>query len=459
MYWPALAPALFAVLFNVYVFLVRPAQGRQKAKQTNPPEQVSERREPRDLSRPYPKPADVGPDEEHLSVCPVCGMEDPLFLDGGPDTGELMGWPAHGTCLEWLGDWKPAPPPFRPDPELITYTGAKVPAANGMMTMDEFREGMERLSAVITTATGIPGPSLAPAGTRACDCGMCFSGTEADIKRSMDVHYSSLQHSNRLAYLNRMKQALPTPVTHMWCTCGKPFDGTPEGVKQAMDAHHASGECPHSARHREAMLWPDAKFVNSRASRDHSRNASALGCCTGQQDASARARNRQVVPVRGREFGQQPCPRRPRGIIRPYPEHVARFGDQRAVGEPHADTGSLTGVQGVSGSRKKRGCTGIGTGGRSTLNSFGRSLGSTFRHHACLRTMLQPSALLSEDSVGNRAIHLIHVEGSTALHLHASAGSRVLQARQQHAGRLMGGPEQSSFGCDVCGQFEKAVLC
>ena len=33
----------------------------------------------------------------------------------------MLGWPAHRTCAEWLGDWKPSPPPFRPDPDLTGY--------------------------------------------------------------------------------------------------------------------------------------------------------------------------------------------------------------------------------------------------------------------------------------------------------------------------------------------------
>jgi hypothetical protein len=67
---------------------------------------------PRDTSRAYPRPgvSDLGLDR----TCPGCGMEDP-----GHMTGDLLGWPAHRTCAELSGDWRPADPapamvPFGP---------------------------------------------------------------------------------------------------------------------------------------------------------------------------------------------------------------------------------------------------------------------------------------------------------------------------------------------------------
>jgi hypothetical protein len=67
---------------------------------------------PRDTSRAYPRPgvSDLGLDR----TCPGCGMEDP-----GQMTGDLLGWPAHRTCAELSGDWRPADPapamvPFGP---------------------------------------------------------------------------------------------------------------------------------------------------------------------------------------------------------------------------------------------------------------------------------------------------------------------------------------------------------
>jgi hypothetical protein len=74
-------------------------------------------RVPRDQSRPFLFVIEQldDPQDERLSVCPVCGMSDPGNLDG-----EVRGWPAHRTCAEWLGDWKPEWPasaalrPMRP---------------------------------------------------------------------------------------------------------------------------------------------------------------------------------------------------------------------------------------------------------------------------------------------------------------------------------------------------------
>lgn len=65
-----------------------------------------EPRVPRDPSRPFlfvREQLDAAPElRPLLSVCPVCGMTDPGNLDG-----EVRGWPAHRSCQEWLGDWKP----------------------------------------------------------------------------------------------------------------------------------------------------------------------------------------------------------------------------------------------------------------------------------------------------------------------------------------------------------------
>jgi hypothetical protein len=74
-----------------------------------------EPRVPRDATRPFLFDVRQLPErekDERLSICPVCGMTDPGNLDG-----EMRGWPAHQSCQEWLGDWKPRWPPgaeFRP---------------------------------------------------------------------------------------------------------------------------------------------------------------------------------------------------------------------------------------------------------------------------------------------------------------------------------------------------------
>ena len=71
-------------------------------------------RVPRDARRPFLfviEQLDAAPELRPLLViCPVCGMTDPGNLDG-----EVRGWPAHKSCQEWLGDWKPD---YRPGAEF-----------------------------------------------------------------------------------------------------------------------------------------------------------------------------------------------------------------------------------------------------------------------------------------------------------------------------------------------------
>ena len=91
MFWlqalPVIAPLLTALLLLDYGRRVCRA-GRREAESD---EASTERREPRDITRPYPKRVIVGPDDERLTTCPVCGMEDPLFLDGGPWQANFFG--------------------------------------------------------------------------------------------------------------------------------------------------------------------------------------------------------------------------------------------------------------------------------------------------------------------------------------------------------------------------------
>lgn len=76
--------------------------------------EVPEARVPRDPTRPRLFVIEQLEDrnDPRLDICPVCGMTDPGNLDG-----EVRGWPAHQSCQEWLGDWKPTFLPgaeFRP---------------------------------------------------------------------------------------------------------------------------------------------------------------------------------------------------------------------------------------------------------------------------------------------------------------------------------------------------------
>lgn len=44
-----------------------------------------------------------------LGTCPVCGMHDPERFELGVSTVTWRGWPAHDTCVAWLGDSEPLP--------------------------------------------------------------------------------------------------------------------------------------------------------------------------------------------------------------------------------------------------------------------------------------------------------------------------------------------------------------
>jgi hypothetical protein len=212
LYWLAMgALACVSAMAGTVIALAREGRiGRFQNIRVAEPEPVPERREPRDMSRLYPKRVIVGPDDERLTTCPVCGMEDPLFLDGGPTQASFFGWPAHATCVEWLGKWEPPSPP-RPMPKYTYVGGQAIPAEPvylggtavtvlppTMMTVNELREGLACMQDAIVKSYATPEPDII--GGVTCDCGMCFYGSRADTGRSMYVHRSSGQHEQRMAY-------------------------------------------------------------------------------------------------------------------------------------------------------------------------------------------------------------------------------------------------------------------
>jgi hypothetical protein len=195
------------------------------------PEPAPEPRVPRDTSRPYPRPK--GSRSKLNRVCPVCGT--------GRETGDLdrrvLAWPAHRTCAEWLGDWKPprpTAPPFKPDRELIGYrergrkgtvsvtvsgnnhqvtvgqdikqissypiaSAADLARAQEMMTlgMASVDEARERLNREIVASWGVP-PAILKEHThkvgdplpveRCPKCGAQFVGTPDYLRSAYKVH-------------------------------------------------------------------------------------------------------------------------------------------------------------------------------------------------------------------------------------------------------------------------------
>jgi hypothetical protein len=102
MAWLTIVLALMALTVTSVRVVVCEKRDRKRAAAAVP---VPGRR-PRDLTRPVLRAAaDLDdPADPRLSVCPVCGMDgDEVTLDG-----QFAGaWPAHQTCMWWLGDWKP----------------------------------------------------------------------------------------------------------------------------------------------------------------------------------------------------------------------------------------------------------------------------------------------------------------------------------------------------------------
>lgn len=84
-----------------------------------------------------------------LAVCPVCGMADG---DVGPAT--WRGWPAHGSCLEWLGE-NPTPAGQPLDPaELAPF--AAVTTLTGMLDGGSLRIRDRTGKLLVTLRLGTP---------------------------------------------------------------------------------------------------------------------------------------------------------------------------------------------------------------------------------------------------------------------------------------------------------------
>ena len=135
---------------------------------------------PRDLDRPYPRPK--GHRSRLNRVCPVCGAgKETAAMDA-----RVLGWPAHGACADWLGDWEPGKipsedadgpqPDFAPGrPEGVTPPDAK-PGQAGRCYCNwcQGRPGVHGAEAValyraqVSAAMAGPGP-VAWSGTAAAE--------------------------------------------------------------------------------------------------------------------------------------------------------------------------------------------------------------------------------------------------------------------------------------------------
>lgn len=218
------------------VFLVRGSIMRARAEAETPAVPAPEPRTPADTTRTYPRPK--GSRSKLNRVCPVCGSGD----ETGALDGRVLGWPAHRSCAEWLGEWKPAikagPADHPPAPNFASsaFTGATPP---------DTKPGRS-----ITVSGNLTG--IASTGDGAVN--VAYTGgtaiTMGGADRAALENLVAMQEMFLDSEMRRTYGKPPKPVFPEYCTCGKEFTGTAEQNRQALDTHHASGECPHTPKRR-----------------------------------------------------------------------------------------------------------------------------------------------------------------------------------------------------------------
>jgi len=235
-----IALAVCSLFATAYMNFVRPARRRRRAAAEIAP------REPR------PK----GGRRKLDQTCPVCGTgAEMTSLDG-----RVLGWRAHASCAEWLGDWKPkvpvsgggyaAEPSGDPGPipvgpvlrrgtgstSTIHYNGSTASASGGaggsgataiqfgsfpiastgdlvlaqemmMRGMASIDEARERLGREVIASFGVPGPSFG-----------------ADV-------------------IEQRRKPPGVPVMHLDCTCGRRYIGTADWITESIYAHRTAGRC------------------------------------------------------------------------------------------------------------------------------------------------------------------------------------------------------------------------
>jgi len=263
-----IALAVCSLFATAYMNFVRPARRRRRAAAEIAPREPRPNfapnrptgptppggRLPLDTSRPYPRPK--GNRSKLNKVCPVCGTGDETTaLDG-----RVLGWRAHASCAEWLGDWKPkvpvsgggyaAEPSGDPGPipvgpvlrrgtgstSTIHYNGSTASASGGaggsgataiqfgsfpiastgdlvlaqemmMRGMASIDEARERLGREVIASFGVPGPSFG-----------------ADV-------------------IEQRRKPPGVPVMHLDCTCGRRYIGTADWITESIYAHRTAGRC------------------------------------------------------------------------------------------------------------------------------------------------------------------------------------------------------------------------
>ena len=254
-----IALAVCSLFATAYMNFVRPARRRRRAAmEITPPEPrpnfapnkpagmtAPDGRVPRDLDRPYPRPK--GGRRKLDKTCPVCGTG----AETTPLDGKVLGWRAHGSCAEWLGEWQPTgrlpvPLPYSPDKSLIGYMekGQRTawdpgPIEVGAATRQGTTNTIHYTGGTAITLGGGGGTSEAVMDWLAK--GSFPIASEEDLRRARDA-------------IEQRRKPPGAPVITEYCTCGTKFTGTPEWIGMRLDVHRASGACPHSVKGRAADL-------------------------------------------------------------------------------------------------------------------------------------------------------------------------------------------------------------
>ena len=174
-------------------------------------------REPRDTARPVLRDvADLeDPADPRLSVCPVCGMDgDEITLDGTFSGA----WPAHQTCMWWLGDW--APPDTTPAvPRRVPPEALEVLAE--LRAIETF-SGYRRLREQVADALGIKGTEVDRQLSAAIRAGKVKEGGTGTLAAQMSEGQDWVLQSFGVPRVIIAQP--PAPVTE-WCICGQKFSG------------------------------------------------------------------------------------------------------------------------------------------------------------------------------------------------------------------------------------------
>lgn len=233
------------------------------------PEPAPEPKVPCDTSRTYPRPK--GSRSKLNRVCPVCGTGQETGNTGNLD-GRVLGWPAHRTCAEWLGDWKPPPPEIKElQRALDGFKDHRVPVvpparSSGRKCYCNYCRGRvgvhgeeavalyraECEAATHISISGSPGAQV-NVGDGNAQVVWSESGTPdpvvliANGMASIDEVRARLDREIAASFtvppgvLEEHTHKVGDPLPTVRCACGAQFIGTPDYLRTAMETHRQAG--------------------------------------------------------------------------------------------------------------------------------------------------------------------------------------------------------------------------